>query len=43
MSGADNAKKLLTTYNEEHYRAFTLNAESVLSLLEVSSVPWVGA
>lgn len=43
MSGTDSAKTLLAEYNQRHYRAFTLNSFEVLTLPEISVVPWVGA
>ena len=43
MSGADSAKKLLAAYNQEQYRAFTLNTNTDLLLPQLSSVPGVAA
>ncbi|CEG57485.1 hypothetical protein [Legionella fallonii] len=43
MSGALSAKKLLSQYNEEQYRAFLLNDEEQLCLTVTSSVPGIGA
>jgi hypothetical protein len=43
MNGADSARKLLSDYNIELYRAFLTNDSTTLSLPEVSSIPWIGA
>ncbi len=43
MSGANSAKELLSEYNRNQYRSFTLNNDEELSLTVISSVPGVGA
>jgi hypothetical protein len=43
MAHGDSAKKLLAAYNQEHYRAFTLNDEEHLFLIAPSLMPSISA
>lgn len=43
MAHGDSTKKLLTAYNQEYYRAFTLNDEESLSLITPSRMPGISA